>query len=77
MTEKEFLDAHKAAHTRTKRQSLLDVLLPMTTQPQVFGIRVLSPFAFVRRIRNANVMGPFIGSSTNFFTPSSYRHAQT
>ncbi|KAI6220027.1 hypothetical protein M3Y99_01631700 [Aphelenchoides fujianensis] len=57
MTDAEFLAAHakyqkelerqQAEHKkRVKRQSLIDILLPMTTQPQVFGIRVLNPFAF-------------------------------
>ncbi|KAI6196116.1 MLt-TeN (Mlt-10) related [Aphelenchoides besseyi] len=56
-------------HKRAKRQakSLLDILLPMTNQPQVFGYRVLNPFAFQTRIRNANIMGPYIISPYAFY----------
>ncbi|KAI6227650.1 hypothetical protein M3Y99_01226600 [Aphelenchoides fujianensis] len=77
MTDADFLAAHakyqkelerqQAEHKkRVKRQSLIDILLPMTTQPQVFGIRVLNPFAFTTRIRNANIMG-------NVLAPAAFR----
>ncbi|KAI6220025.1 hypothetical protein M3Y99_01631500 [Aphelenchoides fujianensis] len=55
---------------RRKRQAPVDPLeaiLPMTHQQQLFGYRVLNGFAFTTRIRNSNVMGPYILSPYAFY----------
>ncbi|KAI6184775.1 hypothetical protein M3Y97_00632600 [Aphelenchoides bicaudatus] len=80
MTEKEFLNAHKKYHQhvekRQKRQAddIWDKILPMTHQPQLLGIRVLNPFSFTTRIRNSNVMGPYILSSWKKFWANHIRN---
>ncbi|KAI6222422.1 hypothetical protein M3Y99_01499200 [Aphelenchoides fujianensis] len=40
----------------------------MTNQKQLFGARVLQPFAFSTRIRSPNVIGPYIISPPSFAT---------